>query len=136
LSPTASPGSESAVRALEDYYRSANSVARGGDIDAHQLLYSQSCEACVGATSDFTTARRDGLRADSDRFEAWVVEVQDETDRQILLTSTIEFAAVNLVDGNRKVVDSVPAWGGATFAWTLREQPDGTWLIVQGKLLS
>ncbi|MGA7688200.1 MAG: DUF6318 family protein [Jiangellales bacterium] len=129
------PQAEGAVLALEAYFRSANEVAMGGDMEEHQRLYSDSCEACVAATADFETAQAEGLRADTDRFGSWTIKTQNAADSQVLLTSAIEFNAVNLIDGDDIVTDSVPAWSDATFAWTLRQQPNGNWLIVQGQLL-
>lgn len=107
----------------------------GGDIEAHQSLYSDSCDACVAATADFETAQGDRLRAGSDRFGSWTINTRDVTENQVLLTSAIDFNAVDLIDEEGIVADSVPAWSDATFAWTLRQQPDGSWLIVSGQLL-
>jgi len=131
-SPTADEGAE---LALEEYFRSANMVAKGAAIDGHELLYSDSCEACVSATADFAAAQQEGLRADGDRFARWSIDTQNESDKLVLATSVIDFDAVDLIDGDGSVADSVPAWSEATFAWTLRKQPDGSWLIVQGQLL-
>lgn len=125
-----------AVAALEAYFASANDFASGGSADAHQRHYTDSCAACVSAASDFAVALESGLRADTERYAAWRITLEEIEPGSALLTSEIDFAAVSLVDDKGFVVEEVPGWSGATFAWTLARQPDGAWMVVQGQLLS
>lgn len=138
--PTPSAGPETptaqAIRALEAYFASANATARGGNAAKHERRYSSSCRACVDATTDFATAQSNGLAADSDRFASWTTDVQDTSTGQVVVLAVIDFAPVNLVDSAGQVVDAVPGWKNAAFVWTLNEQPNGDWLIVQGEELS
>ena|GEM_PF-4140077 len=55
---------------------------------------------------------------------------------QVVILAVIDFAPVNLVDTGGQVIEAVPGWTNATFVWTLNEQPNGEWLIVQGEELS
>ena len=141
-SPAPSPSQDAelpdvaAVAALEAYFASANQLARGGDPERHKRYYSDSCVACVSAAQDFTSALASGLRADRDRYAAWRISVEDSESGSALLTSEIDFAPVNLLDEEGVAVEEIPAWSGAVFAWTLAKQPDGTWTIVHGQLLT
>jgi len=125
-----------AIAALEAYFGSANAAARGGDIGKHERAYSRSCAACVDASRDFATAQSNGLVADSDRYASWTTSVQDVSQGQVVILAVIDFAPVNLVDTGGQVIEAVPGWTNATFVWTLNEQPNGEWLIVQGEELS
>jgi hypothetical protein len=133
---TPEPEADAAKAALETYFQVANAAAMGGSLADLTALFSESCVACTSAFQDFESAQQSGLRADASRYESWVITVEERSDSQALLTSSIDFAAVNLVDGQGGIVEQVPAWGDASFAWTLTQQPDGSWLIVQGQLLS
>jgi hypothetical protein len=126
---------ESAVAALEAYFASANAAATGGDLDTFADHFASSCAACQSAYQDFASAREAGLRADNHRYAEWDLVVQKVMADQVLLTSTIDFAAVRLVDTDGAVVEEVPAWMDAEFAWTLQRVGNDSWLIVQGELL-
>jgi len=127
-----------AIAALESYFSSANAVARGADPIEHESRYAASCQACTDATDDFLAAQTDGVVADGDRYADWSISVEEtgqDGNTQALLTSVIDFAAVNLVDTDGVISESVPAWIDAVFVWTLERQSDGTWLIVSGQQL-
>ena len=139
-SPLASTSAEgesdtAATLALEDYFASANAVARGADPSAHQKLYAASCLACVEATADFLRAQELGLAADADRYDSWSLDTtasEASESEQVVISSSIDVAAVNLADAQGNFVEAVPAWKDAPFIWTMRRQTDGSWLIVQG----
>jgi hypothetical protein len=126
-----------AVAALESYFRSANVVARGAEPSEHEARYAATCQACVDATGDFLAAQAEGLAADGDRYASWSItaETPGGDPDQAVLTSAIDFAAVNLVNANGEIVERVPGWSEATFVWTLNRQADGSWLIVSGQEL-
>jgi hypothetical protein len=123
-----------AVAALDRYFRSANNAAQGGSLRQFRALFSDTCVACVSAYQDFKSARQSGLTADRDRYSSWEIRFLNETGRTALLTSSNDFAAVDLVDSSGTTAERIDPWEGAQFAWTLQRRGDG-WLIIRGDLL-
>jgi len=124
-----------ASEAMDAYFSAANSAARGADLEAFAALFESSCEACQSAYQDFAEAQAKGLRADGDRYGTWVTRLEVAEPDEVVLRTIVDFASVRLVDESGETREEVPAWNGAEFVWTLAPSPDGTWLIVGGRLL-
>jgi hypothetical protein len=134
-SPSASPldpAAAAAIAALDEFFAAINSAARGGSVKDVERLSSPSCQVCASLVDDLSAAQRDGVVADRDRFARWQATPERVQRDDVIVRTVVEFAAVNLLDKSGQQVEEIPRADSRTFVWTVRKQPGGTWLIIQG----
>jgi hypothetical protein len=129
--PTPSaPSNEDVVAAMDAYFVAANAASEGRGLDDFRLLFADSCQLCLAQFNNFSTAYSTGQSAAGQLYESWQVSVQDVSDDQAVVVTTVDTGMIVLSDADGTEIDRFPAESGIATAWTLARDDRGEWLIV------
>ncbi len=115
---------------MDAYFEAANAASLGQDLDEFRLLFADSCRLCLAQYDNFSTAYTQGQSAAGELYVAWQSRVEDLTDGQALVVTTVDTGQIVLSDTDGTVLETFPPESRLVTAWTLRSQGSGDWLIV------
>jgi hypothetical protein len=127
---TAAESTDSAVEAMESFFNAANAASTGVGIESFRALFSEGCQLCMLQYSNFSSAYAIGQSAEGTLYQTWDIEVQDSSSDRALVLTTVDTGSISLTDADGVLIDSFPAEEGVATVWTLKRQPDESWLII------
>lgn len=137
-SPTESsaPADSPAESFLAEYVDTANAALADAEaMPQWRARFSDTCTVCRGGFDTATEIHDDGHSINGGQLVEWSARIEEMAESQatFLVTGTVAAAQVTAADGT--VVEDYPAAEGVTIVYTVRLQPDGSWLVVGGELL-
>ncbi|MGB9373352.1 MAG: hypothetical protein WCA82_04220 [Jiangellales bacterium] len=139
--PAASPTQsatpvDEALQFVDDYLWTANeALTDAAALKNWRSYFSDSCSVCLSGFRAASSIRSQGNSVEDGKFRDWraTKQASDSTQVTVLVIGDVDAATVRSPDGD--VVSTFDSVESATVLYTMRKQPDGSWLMIAGELV-
>lgn len=121
---------------VETYVSTANRALSEPEAMAEwEAQFAPSCRVCVSGFETAQSIHERGNLIEGGELTDWTVVQGDETGDQSVVTVSGSIAEAIELSQNGTIINTYAAVPDITLVYTVRLQPDGTWLVVSGELL-
>jgi hypothetical protein len=127
---------DAAAMFVEAYVSTANRALSEPEAMADwEEQFAPSCRVCVSGFETAQSIHERGHLIEGGELTDWTVTPGDETAEQSVFTVSGTITEATELTQNGAIINSYAAVPDVTLVYTVRLQPDGSWLVVAGELL-